>query len=270
MSFPFSNFRLAQVLPAQNFECLAFGLQQIFAIIGHIPNTIRCDNMSTAVAKVIRRGDLAQGECDIDPRDHPRKLTQNFKALTAHYGFLPEFCNPAAGNEKGSVENAVGWIRRNFFCPLRRFNGDYAALNDNLTRFCLQQAQKQHYKNQRQTIAQLFTQDCAVMLAPPEQPFSAWTWSQGKVSKTCRVVCETNEYQINANPGTKVLIKKSWDQLVFLTEHGQELGHYQRCYDKRKDNIDWKQELARVTEKPSAFNNSLLSRIAPQEVCSYL
>lgn len=47
MSFPFSNFRLAQVLPAQNFECLAFGLQQIFAIIGHIPNTIRCDNMST-------------------------------------------------------------------------------------------------------------------------------------------------------------------------------------------------------------------------------
>lgn len=270
MSFPFSNFRLAQVLPAQNFECLAFGLQQIFAIIGNIPNTIRCDNMSTAVAKVIRRGDLAQGECDIDPRDHPRKLTQNFKALTAHYGFQPEFCNPAAGNEKGSVENAVGWIRRNFFCPLRRFNGDYAALNDNVTRFCLQQAQKQYYKNQRHTIVQLFTQDCAVMLAPPEQPFSAWTWSQGKVSKTCRVVCETNEYQINANPGTKVLIKKSWDQLVFLTEHGQELGRYQRCYDKRKDNIDWKQELARVTEKPSAFNNSLLSRVAPQEICSYL
>lgn len=270
MSFPFSNFRLAQVLPAQNFECLAFGLQQIFAVIGRIPNTIRCDNMSTAVAKIIRRENLTQGECNIDPRDHPRKITQNFKALIAHYGFQPEFCNPAAGNEKGSVENAVGWVRRNFFCPLRRFNGDYAALNEKLTRFCLQQAQKLHYRQQTKTISQLFAQDCAVMLAPPVQPFSAWTWSQRKVSKTCRVVFETNEYQLNVNPGTTVLIKKSWNELVFLTEQGLELGHYQRCYDKRKDNIDWEQELARVTEKPSAFNNSLLSRIAPQEVTNYL
>jgi transposase len=35
--------------------------------------------------------------------------------LVDHYKFEPHYCNPAAGNEKGSVENGVGYCRRNYF-----------------------------------------------------------------------------------------------------------------------------------------------------------
>jgi transposase len=40
-------------------------------------------------------------------------------ALCEHYGFRSVYCNPASGNEKGSVENAVGYCRRNYLpgCP---------------------------------------------------------------------------------------------------------------------------------------------------------
>ena len=44
----------------------------------------------------------------------------DYSQLAAHYGFEPVFCNPASGNEKGLVENLVGYIRRNVCVPLPR------------------------------------------------------------------------------------------------------------------------------------------------------
>ena len=75
------NFRLAHALPAQNFECLAHGLTEMFRRIGRVPVRIRCDNMSTAVAKIIRRDELGKGLCNHDETDHPRRLTDNFYGL---------------------------------------------------------------------------------------------------------------------------------------------------------------------------------------------
>jgi hypothetical protein len=34
-------------------------------------------------------------------------VNARFKAMTSHYVFDPEFCNPAAGWEKGQVEKNV-------------------------------------------------------------------------------------------------------------------------------------------------------------------
>ncbi len=40
----------------------------------------------------------------------------------SHYLYEPNFCGPARGNEKGRVENKVGFVRRNFFTPIPRFS----------------------------------------------------------------------------------------------------------------------------------------------------
>src|SRR4030095_329285 len=53
---------------------------------------------------------------------HPRYLD-----LAAHYGFQPGACNVRKANEKGRVENGVGYVKKNFL------NGldipSFAALN---------------------------------------------------------------------------------------------------------------------------------------------
>lgn len=48
-----------------------------------------------------------------------RLMTDFALHLIEQYGFESSFCNPAAGNEKGSVENNVGFCRRNYLhgCP---------------------------------------------------------------------------------------------------------------------------------------------------------
>ena len=43
-----------------------------------------------------------------------------FRRFRLHYGFEARFCNPNSGNEKGNVENKVGFIRRNYMVPAPR------------------------------------------------------------------------------------------------------------------------------------------------------
>lgn len=270
MSFPFSNFRLAHVLPAQNFECLAYGLVKMFERIGRVPLVLRCDNMSTAVAKIIRREDLADGQCNHDSIDHHRRLTKNFLKLMAAYGFDAEFCNPASGNEKGSVENAVGWVRRNFFNPLRSFDGNYEALNEELALFCLREAKKHRYRRTANTIKELFNEELAVMHYLPDEPPDVCDWADGTVSKDCRIRFETNDYQVDLPAGTKVKIQRYWNRLVFYTERGEVVGKAPRFYGKHKDNIDRSVERKFLCERPSAFNSSYLRKILPEAAQSYL
>ena len=54
---------------------------------------------------------------------HPRYLD-----FAAHYGFEPRACNVRKANEKGRVENAVGYVKKNFLAGLE-LPGSLAALN---------------------------------------------------------------------------------------------------------------------------------------------
>ncbi|MEZ4713121.1 MAG: hypothetical protein R3A44_38380 [Caldilineaceae bacterium] len=49
-------------------------------------------------------------------------------AFRSHYLFESRYCTPGAGNEKGQVEDGVGYARRNFMTPLLQV-ADYGELN---------------------------------------------------------------------------------------------------------------------------------------------
>ncbi len=89
LSFPRSNGFYFQVFESQNQECFLEGLKRFFDKMNGVPRSIRFDNLSPAVKKI-----LADGK---------RELTEGFQAFALHYGFDYEFCNPGAGNEKGHV-----------------------------------------------------------------------------------------------------------------------------------------------------------------------
>lgn len=57
-------------------------------------------------------------------------ITQDsYRMFAAHYVFATDFCNVASGNEKGLVENLVGYGRNNFLVPVPKveFRSDYEA-----------------------------------------------------------------------------------------------------------------------------------------------
>ncbi|GAW27811.1 hypothetical protein ULO1_03810 [Carboxydocella sp. ULO1] len=101
VSFPYSNCGYTQVFKSENQESFLTGLKKNFEHIGCVPDRIWLDNLSAAVVTIKKHGD--------------RDLTEMFKRFALHYGFECNFCNPNSGHEKGSVENKVGYHRRNFF-----------------------------------------------------------------------------------------------------------------------------------------------------------
>ena len=106
---------------------------------------LRFDNISTAVKEIKTYGG--------------RGLTESFRRLQCHFGFDSNFCNPAAGHKKGSVENFVGCSCRNFFVPVPEM-ADLKIYNQELLLRCDSRLEEEHYKLQR-LVKDLFAEDKA-------------------------------------------------------------------------------------------------------------
>jgi len=78
--------------------------QHAFHYFGGVFYRLRYDNLKSAVQRVLR--------------GKKREETTRFIAFRSHWRFASEFCNPAAGHEKGGVEGEVGYFRRNHWVPL--------------------------------------------------------------------------------------------------------------------------------------------------------
>lgn len=269
LTFPYSNMRFAHILPGQNFECLAHGLGEILRKIGRVPKVIRCDNMSTAVVKILH-GKVRHDHRDIyDIHGHPRILNRNFSDLMSFYGFTAEFCNPASGHEKGSVENAVGFIRRNFFGEFPKFDGDYDNANRQLWNWCQKQAKAQHYRLQS-PIATLFEEDMANMLELPEGQAPEHTWDKAVGRKDSRVQVDNNTYMADVGEGMTVLVKKTWNTLTFYDQNKKILSKHPRFYSTRHDSIDWPLVCKHLLERPMSYKHSDFRKLLAEETDSWI
>ena len=104
---------------SQRSECLCAGLLEIFRRWGRAPAAMVLDNATEAGRMV--RGEVTESRL--------------FSQFRAHYRLESRYCNPYSGNEKGSVENAVGFLRRNLLVPVPAF-GTLPELNAFLAEGC--------------------------------------------------------------------------------------------------------------------------------------
>lgn len=116
---PYSNVYFAKAYPVERLECLMDGLSEAFEYFGGVPERVVFDNTSLAVKKVLSGRD--------------RELTEGFDGFRGAYPFAAEFCAPAKGWEKGSVETGVKYVRNNVFRPMPKVES-FAVLNELIVR----------------------------------------------------------------------------------------------------------------------------------------
>ena len=103
-------------------------------------------------------------------------------------------CTPAAGWEKGQVENQVGTTRERLFVPRVRIKS-MAELNDWLLDQCIARAKVQpHPEIPGKTVWEVFEAERA-SLVPIRGPFDGFHAVQASVSKTCLVRFDSDEDQ---------------------------------------------------------------------------
>ena len=113
---------LVRAYPLQTHEMLFDAHWHAFRVFGGVPGRGIYDNMKTAVDRV--------------GRGKQRDINARFKAMASHYVFEPEFCNPAAGWEKGQVEKNVQDARNRMWQVMPVFK-DLDELNQWLEDRCI-------------------------------------------------------------------------------------------------------------------------------------
>ena len=177
VTFPYSNMRYCAALPGENAECVCAGLRTVFEHIGAVPLTLVLDNATGAGHRI------AWDKVTV---------VHVFELFVEHYRLETRFCNPNSGNEKGSVENAVGFLRRNIMVPLLNAES-YAQLTRYMLERCDAMAKETHYRKGA-PIGGLFAEEKAEMQPLPSKPYDAIRWEVRKADKDGRVQVDGNHY----------------------------------------------------------------------------
>lgn len=92
-TLPYSDLFFAKAFPNRTFEAFADGMHSFFESIGGMTESIRFDNLTPVVKKILKGSE--------------RVYTDSFMKVLHYYGVRPLPCSPGKGNEKGDCERDI-------------------------------------------------------------------------------------------------------------------------------------------------------------------
>src|SRR5690606_10929110 len=228
----------------QTHEMLFDAHGHAFRVFGGVPARGIYDNMRTAVDRV--------------GKGKERQVNARFLAMTSHYVFEPEFCNPAAGWEKGQVEKNVQDARHRLWQPIPSFP-DLAALNAWLERRCLELWHEIPHGALPGSIADALAEERAALMQMPPA-FDGFVELSKRVSPTCLISFERTRYSVPASFANRPVSLRVYPERIVVAAEGRILCEHPRLI-QRSHHLppctiyDWRHYLAVIQRKPGALRN---------------
>src|SRR5262249_11355271 len=212
----YSRMLYVEFTVSQTMEHFLACHQHAFDFFGGIPHKIMVDNLKSAVLK------RAVGDA---PVFNPKYLD-----FATHHGFTIAPCNVGKGNEKGRVENGVGYVKKNFLAGLEL--PDFSALNPAARQWLGTVANgRLHSETPDQPVQGWHTE--RPYLSPlPLQPFDIATVSQVRASRQFRITLDTNRYSVPAHYAGQVLTLKTYPDRLCLYHGDTLIARHARRYDR--------------------------------------
>jgi len=246
-----------QLFKGENAECFFEGLRNIFEFLGGVPPRLWFDNASVMVESICKHGG--------------RNLTDAFRRFKEHYGFGAAFCNLASGNEKGNVENKVGYNRRNMLVPIPEFEV-LAEYNRTLLEKSVQDHDREHYRFNG-TIKALHEEDKKMFLPLPTVPFDC------SRHETCRVDAYgkfwlTPKQAYSTSPKYargRILVRITSGEVIPLDENHRPVTVHKRLYGQNKqESMNWIPYLTQLSRNPGALKYTGVWSMLPDPLRAYL
>lgn len=167
-------------MPSLDAEHTYEALIQSFEYFGGVPKTVLVDNQKAAVL------DWREGRPYFNPR---------FRELGKHYGFVPKACRPRRAQTKGKVERIVRYVKENALAGRPAFDS-WAELNQYLTTWCDQVANRRRHADLREIVWDRWQQERSVLQALPGDRFDTAYHAQRQVSMDAYVSWEGSRYSV--------------------------------------------------------------------------
>ncbi|SON58418.1 Transposase (plasmid) [Hartmannibacter diazotrophicus] len=215
-----------------------------FRVFGGVPGRGIYDNMKTAVDRV--------------GRGKERQVNIRFLAMTNHYVFEPEFCNPAAGWEKGQVEKNVRDSRHQILQAMPGFP-DLSALNAWLEQRCQDLWRETAHGTLPGSIADVWAEERTALMPLPVA-FDGFVELGKRVSPTCLISFERNRYSVPSSFANRPVSLRVYPDRLVLAAEGNVLCEHARVIQRGhhlppRTIYDWRHYLAVIQRKPGALRN---------------
>ncbi len=219
--------------------------QHAFEFFGNrVPEKIMVDNLKSAVLKRLT------GQA---PVFNPRYLD-----FARQYGFIITPCNVGKGNEKGRVESAVGYAKKNFLNGLEI--PDFSALNPAARVWLDTIANVRIHGETHKRPLDLFAEEQPRLHPTPGVPFDIATVESVRASSRFRVSYDTNRYSVPAEYASTVLTLKVYPDRLCIYHQDKLIARHPRCYDRYKDIADPDHPKALLEHRDRAREQQLLGR----------
>ena len=228
--------------PHQSHEMLFDAHTRAFTAFGGVPRRGIYDNMKTAV--------------DAVGKGKARTVNARFLAMCSHYLFEPDFCNRAAGWEKGVVEKNVQDRRRQLWQQVvARPWPSLSALNTYLAEACQTSwTTLRHPDDPDQTVAERFADEQGQLLPMP-QAFDGYIEQLVRVSATALVYLLRNRYSVPTEYAHRIVSLRAYPEEVVIVADSQVIARHARRFDRYQTIYDWQHYISVVARKPGALRN---------------
>lgn len=189
-----------------------------FNFFGAVPKNIMVDNLKSAVIKRI------VGQAPV--------FNAKYLDFANHYGFKIKACGVAKGNEKGRVENAVGYVKKSFLGGLDM--PDFSALNLGAHQWRDEVANVRIHGTTKKPPIDVFKKEKPLLQPLPSEPYNIATIKPVRATKMFRVVLDTNRYSVpHEYAGSKLSMHIRPDRVciyndgILIARHRRSYGRYQ-------------------------------------------
>jgi len=215
----YSRMMYVEFTLAQSQEHFLSCHRHAFEFFGGVPERLMCDNCKTAVLS------------------HPHGLTPilnpRYADFAAHYGFTVKACNVGKGNEKGIVENAVGYVKKNFLAgrPITQF----ASMNPAARLWMDQTANVRVHGRTHQRPVDLFLAEKTALSPLSVHPYDCALIQSALVNTQFRVRVDANRYSVPGRYAGKKLLLKLYPDRLCLYDAQKRVSEHLRSYDRGRD-----------------------------------
>lgn len=213
-----------------------------FEFFGGIPQKVMIDNLKVGVLR--------------HPTGEKAQFNPHYLDFAAHYGFQPVACNVRKGNEKGRVENGVGYVKKNFLNGLQI--PSFAAVNPEAVLWRDATANVRLHGETHQKPIDLFEKEKPLLKPLPVLPYDCAVLQSTHANRCCRVVFQTNRYSVPYLYASQRLTLKIYPDQLFLFHQEKLIAAHRRSYDRRQNiaHPDHAQEL--IAQRKAARDQTLL------------
>lgn len=220
------------------FEDIASG----FEFCGGVFPVVRMDNLSAAVARVLRGR---------------RRIEQDrFVAFRSHYGFQASYTTPGEGgaHEKGGIEGEVGRFRRRWLVPVPEVSS-WSELNDYLHRCCTLDLDRR-IQGREETVGQAAARERPKLRPLPAEPFDLSEVGTALVDSKSRITVRTNRYSVPVHlVGCRVAVRVL-PMTIEVSHHGRVVAEHERARLKWTEHLHLDHYLDLLRWRPGAFLGS--------------